>query len=271
MRGRTRAAVAAGIAAAVAAVSFGTGGVAGAITFGTVDGTRHPEVGAMLVRYPDGAFDLYCSGTLVSSTVFLTAAHCVEGLDEVGVGRHDVYVTFDPAWDPAKSQVRRGTYYADPLYGQAQDDPHDIAVIVLDRAVSGVAPATLPKAHELDQLAAAHQLADQVFTAVGYGTERDDKTGGYNTLGDYGTRKYATQYFEALENAWLRLSENISTGSGGTCYGDSGGPHFLGDTSSHHIVATTITGDGPCRATDVDYRLDTESARAFLGRFVALP
>ena len=33
----------------------------------------------------------------------------------------------------------------------------------------------------------------------------------------------------------------------------------------------TITGDTPCRSTNVDYRLDTPSARAFLGRFVTLP
>ena len=64
---------------------------------------------------------------------------------------------------------------------------------------------------------------------------------------------------------------NPSTGSGGTCYGDSGGPHFLGD--SNLVVSITVTGDAPCRATDVTYRLDTPWARAFLGQFpgVSLP
>jgi hypothetical protein len=54
-----------------------------------------------------------------------------------------------------------------------------------------------------------------------------------------------------------------------TCYGDSGGPNFLGDTNV--IAAITITGDAVCRATNVDYRLDTESARSFLGQYVAVP
>jgi hypothetical protein len=36
-------------------------------------------------------------------------------------------------------------------------------------------------------------------------------------------------------------------------------------------VAITITGDSVCRSTNVDYRLDTASARAFLAPFVALP
>jgi hypothetical protein len=62
-----------------------------------------------------------------------------------------------------------------------------------------------------------------------------------------------------------------STGDGGTCYGDSGGPHFLGGVESDLIVSTTITGDAMCRATDKTYRLDTTSARDFLDDFVTLP
>jgi len=62
---------------------------------------------------------------------------------------------------------------------------------------------------------------------------------------------------------------NPATGDGGTCFGDSGGPNFLGSTNT--IAATTITGDAVCRATNVDYRLDTASARSFLQQFVTLP
>jgi hypothetical protein len=62
---------------------------------------------------------------------------------------------------------------------------------------------------------------------------------------------------------------NPSTGNGGTCYGDSGGPNFLGTTNV--IAATTITGDMVCRSTNVVYRLDTAVARAFLGQYVTLP
>ena len=53
---------------------------------------------------------------------------------------------------------------------------------------------------------------------------------------------------------------NPSKGDGGTCYGDSGGPNFLGATNI--VAATTITGDSVCRSTNVDYRLDTPDARA---------
>ena len=67
---------------------------------------------------------------------------------------------------------------------------------------------------------------------------------------------------------------NPLKGSGGTCFGDSGGPHFAGtggQTYPGKVVALTVTGDAACRSTDVDYRLDTASARAFLGDFVNLP
>ena len=48
---------------------------------------------------------------------------------------------------------------------------------------------------------------------------------------------------------------NPRTGNGGTCYGDSGGPNFLGTTNI--VAAITITGDAVCRSTNVVYRLDT--------------
>ena len=60
---------------------------------------------------------------------------------------------------------------------------------------------------------------------------------------------------------------NISTGDGGTCYGDSGGPHFLDGV----VVAVTVTGDYNCKATDKDYRVDTARARVFLRDYVSLP
>ena len=37
----------------------------------------------------------------------------------------------------------------------------------------------------------------------------------------------AVQEALSLNKAWLELSMNPSTGNGGTCFGDSGGPHFL--------------------------------------------
>ena len=72
-----------------------------------------------------------------------------------------------------------------------------------------------PTAGLLDQLKASHEFDDQTFTAVGYGTVREDKTGGPHALFFDGVRRYALQHALNLEKAWLLLSMNPSTGSGG--------------------------------------------------------
>jgi hypothetical protein len=183
-------------------------------------------------------------------------------------------VTFAPSYDEDSTSLAGlfpGTYVTNPLFGSGgQSDPHDIAVVLLQRS-PGVAPAQLPPAGLLDGLKAGHQLDDQTFTAVGYGTVRDVKTGGPHAFFFDGVRRFVLQTSNNLEKAWLLLSMQPSTGNGGTCYGDSGGPHFLGGVQSNLIVSTTITGDAACRSSDKTYRLDTASARDFLAEFVTLP
>jgi secreted trypsin-like serine protease len=251
--------VAAGVAVLVLLV-FAPG--AGAITFGVPDGTRHPEVGALLApqAFSDGTFEV-CTGTLIAPRVFLTAAHCDQGLSRVSV-------TFDSSYVFPTGTTLQGTWHADPAFDQAQSDPHDIAVVVLDKAVRGIAPARLPKAGSLAGLA-----GDQQFTSVGYGAQSVTNDPGGHTFHFADVRFVSTGTLNALTPAWLRISQNPATGNGGTCFGDSGGPNFLGAGASEtNIVAgTTITGDAVCRSTNVDYRLDTPSARAFLAGFVTLP
>jgi secreted trypsin-like serine protease len=249
---------------------------ANAITFGQPDGNLHPNVGALVADWdPDSPGpDIICSGTLIAPTVFLTAAHCTAFLEAEGISQ--VWVTFVPAYDEDSTSlaglVAASSFVGNPLFGSGgASDTHDIAVVLLAQAPAGITPARLPTAGLLDQLKAAHQLDDRTFTAVGYGTVREDKTGGPHSLFFDGVRRYALQHALNLEKAWLLLSMNPSTGSGGTCYGDSGGPHFLGGVESDLVVSITITGDAWCRATDKTYRVDTPAARDFLDDFVTLP
>jgi V8-like Glu-specific endopeptidase len=228
----------------------------GAITFGSADGSGHPNVGGLVAEqaYSDGTW-IYCSGTLVSPTVFVTAAHCEEGAR--------VRVSFSSAYKDG-DKVYSGTWHADPAYNQSQSDPHDLAVVVFDKEVKGIAPAKLPKAGSLSNLSGSQQ-----FTSVGYGAyEVTNQPGGHQYLYN-DVRGVATGTLNTTTQSWLKVSMNPSHGDGGTCYGDSGGPNFLG--TSNVLAATTITGDAVCRSTNVDYRLDTASARNFLAPYVALP
>ena len=250
---------------AVVAAVLAVAGIARAITFGQLDtNNRYPNVGALVITF-QGETGIVCTGTLISPTVFLTAAHCTDFLPSIGVAPDDVWVTFDPTFD-ASSPLLGGTYHLNPLFGSGgQSNTNDVSVITLDSPVSGITPARLPTLNYLDTI----PLKSQRFTAVGYGTVREDKTKGPQTLFFDGQRRYVDQGFRSLTGSWLNLSMNPSVGSGGTCYGDSGGPHFVGD--SNLIAAITVTGDRWCRATDVDYRIDTASARNFLKDFVTLP
>jgi V8-like Glu-specific endopeptidase len=254
-----RALLAAGIAG-VATLILASG--AGAITNGAPDGNGHPEVGALLAQqaFSDGTWE-ECSGTLISPTVFLTAAHCDEGFKRVAV-------TFDSSYAYPQGATYWGTWHADPNYNQRQSDPQDLAVVVLDAPVVGITPAQLPAPGSLGSL--SH---DQRFTSVGYGAQAVTKGQGGKSFQYAYIRYVATGTLNSITPAWLRISQNPATGNGGTCYGDSGGPNFLGAGSSETniIAATTISGDTYCRSTNVDYRLDTPSARSFLGHYVALP
>jgi secreted trypsin-like serine protease len=251
-------------------------GPAGAIVYGEFDGNRHPNVGAIVADWRDpgsGNLELFCSGTLIASDVFLTAAHCTAALIARDIPADDVFVTFAPVFDE-DAKLLPGVYQHNPAYGQGgSDDTHDVAVIVLDKPVRGIAPAELPPAGLLDDLKASGELQDTRFTAVGYGTVRETNRGGFDAILDNTERRFADQQFLSLTAAWMTLSMNAATGDGGTCYGDSGGPHFLGAgrTETDVVVSITVTGDSVCKATDKTYRMDTRSARDFLGTFVDLP
>src|SRR6476646_6214177 len=127
---------------------------AGAITDGTADGQGHPNVGGLVAatQYSDGTW-IYCSGTLISPTVFLTAAHCEEGAR--------VRVSFSSAYKDG-DQTYTGTWHQDPGYNQSQSDLPDIAVVRFDKAVKVIAPARLPQSNSLGKIP-----GDTKFTSVG--------------------------------------------------------------------------------------------------------
>jgi secreted trypsin-like serine protease len=246
-------------------------GAANAITYGQPDDSLHPNVGAMIrLRPSDNQLRIVCSGSLISPTVFLTASHCTSFVESTG--QTDIWVTFDSTFTSSSTLIH-GTMHTNPLYNQSQSDPEDIAVITLDEPVTGITPVQLPPAGLLDTMKAAGTLKHQLFTSVGYGIQQPLPGPGGITHDFPMERWYSVGQFWALNDSWLRLAQTQATGDGGTCNGDSGGPEFLGagPNETPIQVSVTITGDAQCFATNVDYRLDTPQARAFLGQFVTLP
>ncbi len=243
------------------------------IVYGVPDDSEHPNVGAFVAvaTNPDtNAKELFqvCTGTLIESDIVVSASHCFSGIPD---WVEQEFFTLDPVVDADKDGlvdpgVTRldGTPIVHPLYGSgAANNSYDVALFKLDDPVIGVAPAALPSAGMLDQ----HALTGETFTAVGYGAVRETNRKSWQSISTGWRREKADQQLVTVTKAWATFSQNLATGNGGTCYGDSGGPHFIGDV----VASVDVTGDTPCKATGKTYRLDTPFARAFLGQYLSLP
>ena len=256
------------------------------------------EVGAFVALWSNDEdpeperFDWVCSGAMVDDDTFLTAAHCT---DDWPTGtrffvslEQDVQTLLDDAtkagMSPAEQAadflaegwVVEGDPHQDAAYPGNSADSHDIGVLdfadrdVTPQDVWDFTPATLPTAGQLGELGSRALDAAQ-WWAVGYGTEEAVRGPGGQTHPGGGVRMKGLEDFDALNKTWVRLAMNESRGLGGACYGDSGGPNFVVLGGKWVLAGTTITGDVPCYATNVAYRMDTPSARAFLDPFVDLP
>ena len=236
-----------------------------AVVYGAPDGNAHPEVGGLLAQqaYSDGTW-IECTGTLISPTVFLTAAHCDEGVARVRVSFASHYVE-------GQSTAYSGTYHADPNYNHTASDPQDLAVVVLDKAVKGIAPARLPRAGSLSALSGSQQ-----FTSVGFGAHAvtsGGKGGKQFAYDDVALRRDAGTLNTVTQDVAEDLRCNPRQRQRRHVLRRLRRPELprRGASETNIIAGTTITGDTPCRSTNVDYRLDTANARAFLGQYVALP
>ncbi|MFJ8466941.1 trypsin-like serine protease [Streptomyces swartbergensis] len=251
------------------------------------------EVGALVATWDDDdnpatpdRVDWVCSGTMIDADTFLTAAHCTTdwpdnvrfyvSLDQdvqSGLDAAAKKYPGNPAAQAAAVAVQ-GTARSHPDYPGPASDTHDIAVVELPaaqvKARWSFTPATLPTANQLGRLG-PQGLNTTDWLVAGYGTQEAVNGPGGQTHPGGGVRMKAPVTFNALNDSWARLAMTAPQGNGGACYGDSGGPNFAAIGGRTILAATTITGDTPCYATNVTYRLDTPGARAFLAPFVKLP
>jgi len=243
----------------VAGLFIGPVSTAQAIVNGQSDGSRHPYVGAA-----DNA-EFICSGSAISPTLFITAAHCFDHSGE------QVEVTFDPEGYFAQNPVfYTGRWYPDPQFclacahGLPGVDTHDVAVIVLDQPVELPEYAQLPSLELVDSL-----RMGTTVTLVGYGIQHFARGGGPPQPDAFLTRFFAPatliQSNHTMSDEFIRVSSDPSKGTGGTCNGDSGGPALLGNTRV--ILAVTSFGIATCTGVGYYYRIDTVQALSFINQF----
>jgi hypothetical protein len=189
-------------------------------------------------------------------------------------------------WARDEGLIVPGDPHQDPAYPGNSADAHDIAVLDLsqadlDRAAELEAaevpasddwafiPAVLPTAGQLSTYS-SRQLDALDWSVAGYGTQEAARGPGGQTHPGGGVRMKAPVDFNAINKTWVRLGMIEARGYGGACYGDSGGPNFVEIDGALLLAATTITGDGPCYATNVAYRLDSPSTIAVLTKALTL-
>lgn len=247
-----------------------------AITDGELDGNAHPYV-VLLLMDVDGQPAYRCSATLLSPTVVLTAGHCTDNYPEGVYSGMRIFTESDvqngnnnyPFAGP--NSVEASAWFTMPGFEEGPFFMHDVGVVILSHPVNlpGVTEyPTLPAVNSLDALATQRGKQDVSFTAVGYGLQQINPV----FVQSARVRMVAHPKLDQINvpgftgDFSLLLSNNHATG--GTCFGDSGGPNFLGD--SMVIGGVTSFGiNGNCAGTGGVFRMDRQNVLDFVNYYLA--
>lgn len=254
-------------------------GAALAVTDGELDGNRHPYVGLLVfesdVIVNGQPLRWRCSGTLISPTRMLTAGHCTSGT----IGGRVWFASDVDAGRPGNGYPVGGTSDSYEFCGRATHQEftdaafflHDVGIVELCAAVppevygSQTLPE-LPTVNQLDGLKTQRGHKDLTFTAVGYGLQKSFPDAAAWKDQAFRVRMLATPHLIQINTGFtgdfsLLLSNNAATG--GTCYGDSGGPNFVG--TSKVIGGVTSYGlNAACGGTGGVFRVDRQNVQDFI-------
>jgi hypothetical protein len=270
---------------AVAALAAMAVSPAAAITNGSLDGSNHPYVGLMTAHASNGNYLWRCSGTLLNAHVFVTAGHCTEAPAAYAVVFFDSGpIIPDPnftlttrsctgiaGYPCGGANSYRGAIFTHPQYDPDAFFLHDLGVVVLDGA--GKNPGSfgaLPTLNSNDSLRPGRSTT---FTAVGYGLQASfPDAAAWKDIG-IRQRMVAHPWLYQINTGFvgdfaLLLSNNAA--AGGTCFGDSGGPNFLGN--SNVLAGVTSFGlNSTCAGTGGVYRVDKADDLNWLATFGVAP
>lgn len=257
-------------------------GSASAITNGVPDGNNHPYVGLAVFDVLDEDGNQVpshrCSASLLTPTIVLTAGHCTDGTAAARVW-FDSNVQNNTEYPFGGKTSYEGTPYTHPDFCIGCGDglpgfaSTDVGIIVLSEPVPTRVVGTYAALPSLGQVDGLENKTPIDF--VGYGVQEQVKTEPGQPPRARWTgpriRMYAPSELVSGEfthsEEFMKLALNPGDGSGGTCFGDSGGPDLLGGTNVVLAVNSYVTNVN-CSGVGYSARVDTEAVLNWINDFL---
>jgi hypothetical protein len=248
---------------------------AAAITNGQPDGNNHPYVG-LVVFDVDGEPSHRCSASLLTPTILLTAGHCTDGTDAARVW-FDEIVQGNPEYPLSGATSYDGAPFTydgfcigcgNGLPGFAAGD---VGIVVLSEPVPASVVgeyAQLPTAGLVDTLRNKTKL-----DLVGYGVQEQIRGGGPPVWAGLRNRLFAPSELVSgnfvHSDEFMKIALNPGGGSGGTCFGDSGGPDLLAGGDGNIVLAVnSYVTNSNCSGVGYSQRVDTPEVLEWINTFM---
>ena len=185
----------------------------------------HPAVGALVAYDASRGGASFCSGTLIDARWVVTAAHCLEAMNQYRTQGFDLVVVFgDDIFTEAGNidAVYASSWTLHPDYGGEAVLPPvaDVGVVRLDRAARDV------EALPMNTDAPSSRWLDADLTLVGWGLTSDDAN-------DAGRKRAVDVPVDSYDGDFVYV---WSPGTN-VCQGDSGGPALLPDEDGALVLA----------------------------------